>query len=53
MYFVLFQVHLAAQYITFELENLLSRPEQEPLLIDMIHAVSFIFLFNHTLLNRK
>lgn len=26
--------------IQFELESLLTRPEQEPILMDMIHAVS-------------
>lgn len=26
--------------IRFELESLLTRPEQEPILMDMIHAVS-------------
>ena len=26
--------------IKFELESLLTRPEQEPILMDMIHAVS-------------
>lgn len=35
------EVYLAGQYITFELENLHSRPEQEPLLMDMIHAAAY------------
>lgn len=35
------EVDLASQYITFELENLMSRPEQEPLLMDMIHAAAY------------
>lgn len=35
------EISLAARYITFELENLHSRPEQEPLLIDMIHAAAY------------
>lgn len=30
----------ARQTVRFEIETLLTRPEQEPILMDMIHAVS-------------
>lgn len=35
-----FQINAARQMIRFELESLLTRPEQEPILMDIIHAVS-------------
>lgn len=34
------QINIARQMIRFELESLLTRPEQEPILMDMVHAVS-------------
>lgn len=34
------QVQIARQTVQFELESLHTRPEQEPILMDMIHAVS-------------
>lgn len=34
------QVQIAKQTVQFELESLHTRPEQEPILMDMIHAVS-------------
>ena len=39
------EVDLARQAVLFELESLHMRPEQEPILMDMIHAVSCIFLY--------
>lgn len=42
------ELNTARQTVEFELESLLTRPEQEPLLIDMIHAVIIymkIYLF--------
>lgn len=38
------EVNIAKQTIEFELETLASRPEQDLILTDMIHAVSFFFL---------
>lgn len=35
-----FQVRIARQTVQFELESLHTRPEQEPILMDMIHYVS-------------
>ncbi|XP_073981436.1 mitochondrial-processing peptidase subunit alpha [Rhodnius prolixus] len=35
------EVETAAQYIRFELETLMSRPEQEHILTDMIHGAAF------------
>jgi len=35
------EVDLTRQLIRFELESLLTRPEQEPLLTDMIHAAAY------------
>jgi len=35
-----FQVQIAKQTVHFELESLHTRPEQEPILMDMIHSVS-------------
>ncbi|KAK9511456.1 hypothetical protein O3M35_000108 [Rhynocoris fuscipes] len=35
------EVETAAQYIRFELETLMSRPEQENILTDMIHAAAY------------
>lgn len=35
------EVELAKQAIKFELESLNMRPEQEPILMDMIHAAAF------------
>lgn len=35
------ELSVAAQTVAFELESLLTRPEQEPLLIDMIHAAAY------------
>lgn len=37
------EVNSARQSIGFELEMLNMRPEQETLLMDMIHAVNYIF----------
>lgn len=37
------EVDAARQAISFELETLNMRPEQEVLLMDMIHAVSYIY----------
>lgn len=34
------QVRVARQTVHFELESLHTRPEQEPILMDMIHSVS-------------
>lgn len=39
------EVDSARQAIRFELETLTMRPEQEPLLMDMIHAVRHFFFF--------
>lgn len=36
-----FEVDMARQAVSFELESLNMRPEQEPLLMDMIHAAAF------------
>lgn len=41
MIFIFKQIDIARQTILFELENLLARPEQDEILTDMIHAVSF------------
>lgn len=38
------EVENARQTVKFELETLHMRPEQEPLLMDMIHAVSIIVI---------
>ncbi|XP_014260575.1 mitochondrial-processing peptidase subunit alpha [Cimex lectularius] len=35
------EINLASQYIKFELENLMTRPEQEALLTDMIYAAAY------------
>ncbi|KAF6204586.1 hypothetical protein GE061_018746 [Apolygus lucorum] len=35
------EILAASQYITFELENLMTRPEQESILVDMIHAAAY------------
>lgn len=35
------EVNAARQMIQFELESLLTRPEQEPILLDMIHAAAY------------
>ncbi|XP_063973195.1 mitochondrial-processing peptidase subunit alpha [Diachasmimorpha longicaudata] len=35
------ELNVARQTVAFELESLLTRPEQEPLLIDMIHAAAY------------
>ncbi|BES92962.1 Insulinase (Peptidase family M16) [Nesidiocoris tenuis] len=35
------EIAAAAQYIKFELENLMTRPEQESILMDMIHAAAY------------
>ncbi|XP_076754885.1 mitochondrial-processing peptidase subunit alpha [Xylocopa sonorina] len=35
------EVNAARQMIQFELESLLTRPEQEPILMDMIHAAAY------------
>ncbi|XP_076233343.1 mitochondrial-processing peptidase subunit alpha isoform X2 [Calliopsis andreniformis] len=35
------EVNIAKQMIRFELESLLTRPEQEPILMDMIHAAAY------------
>ncbi|XP_015113660.1 mitochondrial-processing peptidase subunit alpha [Diachasma alloeum] len=35
------ELSVAGQTVAFELESLLTRPEQEPLLIDMIHAAAY------------
>ncbi|OXU19162.1 hypothetical protein TSAR_014823 [Trichomalopsis sarcophagae] len=35
------EVNICRQIIQFELETLLTRPEQEPLLMDMIHAAAY------------
>ncbi|XP_076653914.1 mitochondrial-processing peptidase subunit alpha [Halictus rubicundus] len=35
------ELNLARQMIRFELESLLTRPEQEPILMDMIHAAAY------------
>lgn len=42
------QIDIARKTVQFELESLLTRPEQEPLLMDMIHAVS---IFKYTNFN--
>lgn len=34
------QINIARQTIQFELETLMTRPEQEMILMDMIHSVS-------------
>lgn len=39
------ELNIARQTIQFELESLSTRPEQEPLLIDMIHSVKNLLLF--------
>lgn len=41
------EVEAAKQAIHFELETLNMRPEQEILLMDMIHAVNYIKFMNH------
>ena len=38
------EVEGARQTVAFELQTLAMRPEQEPLLMDMIHAVSQIII---------
>jgi len=38
------EVDIAKQIVQFELETLLMRPEQENILMDMIHAVSLLML---------
>ena len=35
------EINVARQMIQFELESLLTRPEQEPILMDMIHAAAY------------
>lgn len=46
------EVNLARQTVQFELESLRMRPEQEPILMDMIHAVNrLISLSRHFPLN--
>ncbi|KAK1119391.1 hypothetical protein K0M31_013222 [Melipona bicolor] len=35
------EINAARQMIKFELESLLTRPEQEPILMDMIHAAAY------------
>ncbi|XP_043476997.1 mitochondrial-processing peptidase subunit alpha [Leptopilina heterotoma] len=35
------ELNIARQTIEFEIESLLTRPEQEPLLLDMIHAAAY------------
>ncbi|KAK0172268.1 hypothetical protein PV328_005607 [Microctonus aethiopoides] len=35
------ELDIARQTVQFELESLMTRPEQEPLLIDMIHAAAY------------
>lgn len=35
------EIELARQAVSFELESLAMRPEQDTLLMDMIHAVSY------------
>lgn len=40
------EVDMARQAVLFELEALHMRPEQEPLLMDMIHAVSNLILIS-------
>ncbi|KAL0117782.1 hypothetical protein PUN28_008879 [Cardiocondyla obscurior] len=35
------EVHIARQTVRFELESLHTRPEQEPILMDMIHSVAY------------
>ena len=35
------EINTARQMIRFELESLLTRPEQEPILMDMIHAAAY------------
>ncbi|XP_068968484.1 mitochondrial-processing peptidase subunit alpha [Bombus flavifrons] len=35
------EINAARQMIRFELESLLTRPEQEPILMDMIHAAAY------------
>ncbi|KAG7197753.1 hypothetical protein KM043_001577 [Ampulex compressa] len=35
------EVDMARQTVRFELESLLTRPEQEPILMDMIHAAAY------------
>lgn len=37
------EIEIARMTVQFELENLLMRPEQDNLLMDMIHAVSSFF----------
>lgn len=37
------ELESARDAVQFELESLNMRPEQEPILMDMIHAVSFFF----------
>lgn len=41
------ELSFARQTVQFELESLHTRPEQEPLLIDMIHAVRSSFLLTY------
>lgn len=36
---------MAKQAVLFELESLAMRPEQDVKLMDMIHAVYFIYIF--------
>lgn len=40
------QVQIARQTVQFELESLHTRPEQEPILMDMIHAVSLQYIID-------
>lgn len=48
------EVDMARQAVLFELETLHMRPEQEPLLMDMIHAVRFRLLsFNLQISNNS
>lgn len=37
--------------VRFELEDLNMRPDPEPLLTEMIHAVSHIICFNHIIIS--
>lgn len=43
------EVELARQAISFELESLSMKPEQDTLLMDMIHTVSFITKYGNLL----
>lgn len=42
------EIEAARQAVAFELETLAMRPEQETILMDMIHSVSFVYVLNCT-----